>query len=71
MTSPEDQLIDAYADLMCPDLDGDHTHGCEAARRLIRVIKAQAWEEGAESAFYEPEIRGQVDYPNNPYEEQA
>ena len=54
--------------------DGDHTHGCEAAitaMRLIRAIKAQAWEEGAESAFYEPEIRGQVDYPDNPYEEQA
>ena len=37
----------------------------------LNTIKAQAWEEGAESAFYEPEIRGQVDYPDNPYEEQA
>ena len=74
MTTPEDQLIDAYADMRCPDPDGDHTNGCEAAntaRRLIRAIKSQVWEEGAESAFYEPEIRGQVDYPDNPYEEQS
>lgn len=37
----------------------------------LNLIRALAWEEGAESAFYEPEIRGQVDYPDNPYEEQA
>lgn len=29
-------------------------------------IKAAAWDEGAESAYY-PESRDQVGYPSNPY----
>ena len=36
--------------------------------RWLDSIKAEAWREGAESAFYNPEIRGFVDYPEeNPY----
>ena len=36
--------------------------------RWLNSIKAEAWEEGAESAFYNPEIRGFVEYPEeNPY----
>lgn len=34
----------------------------------LNEVKAEAWEEGAESAFYNPEIRDLVDYPDeNPY----
>lgn len=37
-------------------------------RRWLNEVKAEAWEEGAESAFYNPEIRDLVDYPDeNPY----
>ena len=33
-----------------------------------RAAAAKAWDEGADSAFYNPEIRGFVDYPDeNPY----
>ena len=40
--------------------------------RWLNKVKAEAWEEGAESAFYNPEILGLVDYPENPYrKEQA
>ena len=72
--TPEQKLVDAYGEKHCPSPYGNHPIGCPAdldAMRLIRAIKALAWEEGAESAFYEPEIRGQVDYPDNPYKEQA
>ena len=35
----------------------------------LRSVQAEAWREGAESAFYDPYIRGFVDYPDvNPYE---
>ena len=40
----------------------------EQFERMIAGVRAKAWEEGAESAFYNPEIRGLVDYPDeNPY----
>ena len=53
--------------------DGSMEYNSEQAEFFawLNRIRALAWEEGAESAFYEPEIRGQVDYPDNPYEEQA
>ena len=35
--------------------------------RWLNEIRAEAWQEGAESAFYDPEIRDLVDYPENPY----
>ena len=36
--------------------------------RWLNSIKAEVWREGAESAFYNPEIRGFVEYPEeNPY----
>lgn len=38
----------------------------------IRKAKEEAWFEGAESAFYNPEIRGLVDYPDkNPYRKET
>lgn len=38
----------------------------------IRKAKEKAWFEGAESAFYNPEIRGLVDYPDkNPYRKET
>ena len=39
--------------------------------RWLNEIRAEAWEEGAESAFYDPEIRDLVDYPENPYRNPA
>lgn len=33
----------------------------------LATVKAEAWEQGADSAYYDPEIRGQVNYPDNPY----
>lgn len=33
----------------------------------LRDNNARVWREGAESAYYNPEIRGMVDYPENPY----
>lgn len=38
--------------------------------RWLASVKAEAWDEGAESAYYDPEIRDQVNYPDNPYREQ-
>ena len=32
-----------------------------------RAIRAAAWDEGAESAFFDPFSRDQVNYPDNPY----
>ena len=37
------------------------------ADAVADMIAAVAWQQGADSAFYEPEIRGYVDYPENPY----
>lgn len=39
--------------------------------RWLLAEKANAWEKGAESAFYNPEIRGFVDYPDNPYRKES
>ena len=39
----------------------------ESFDRWLNEIRAEAWQEGAESAFYDPEIRDLVDYPENPY----
>lgn len=39
----------------------------EGVTERLNEIRAEAWDEGAESAFYDPEIRGLVDYPENPY----
>lgn len=37
-----------------------------------RAAAERAWQEGAEAAFYNPEIRGYVDYPDeNPYRAEA
>lgn len=37
-----------------------------------RQAQETAWNQGAESAFYNPEIRGLVDYPDtNPYEKET
>ena len=41
----------------------------EAFNRWLASVKAEAWEQGADSAYYDPEIRGQVNYPDNPYRE--
>lgn len=35
--------------------------------RWLASVKAEAWDEGAESAYYDPEYRDQVNYPDNPY----
>ena len=45
----------------------DAADALEAQTKMIRTAKAEAWREGAESAFFDPDIRGYVDYPNNPY----
>ena len=42
--------------------------GMEFDRWLAKHDAEKAWDEGADSAFYNPEIRGYVDYPDdNPY----
>lgn len=35
--------------------------------RWLNRVKAKAWYEGAESAYYDPDYRDQVNYPENPY----
>lgn len=37
----------------------------------LRANNARVWREGAESAFYDPEVRDLVDYPDNPYESEG
>lgn len=54
----------------------DATRGIDASfaeyiMPLVKRAQAEAWAEGAESGFYNPEIRGFVDYPDNPYAEKG
>lgn len=41
-----------------------------AVEPLLNRAKTEAWDEGAESAYYDPEYRDQVNYPDNPYREE-
>lgn len=53
---------------------GSPGEAAESARaefdRWHQAELAKAWERGAESAFFSPDHRGQVSYPDNPYEPQ-
>lgn len=34
---------------------------------IVQPLLERVWQEGADSAFFDPETRGQVDHPENPY----
>lgn len=44
-------------------------HQSKALERMVKNGWDTAWTEGAESAFFDPETRDQVDYPESPYAE--
>jgi hypothetical protein len=53
-----------------------YAHRADEVRKLVREEKAEAWEEGAESVYYDPETRHLyydpetrhlVSWPDNPY----
>ena len=67
-------FLETAKNAWCHYLTGTSRTRMDAAREfdtemadMIRTAKAEAWREGAESAFFDPDIRGYVDYPNNPY----
>lgn len=70
-----DRLVRDMDDLLSEDFDLDKPAlAVELADTAWRwavendsTARAQAWDEGAESAYFDPSIRGQVNYPDNPY----
>lgn len=49
-----DEIRMCYGDIHCPDIDGDHSKGCEADEvfnRWFDMVRADAWEEGLKSGL--------------------
>lgn len=65
-TPTTEEVRDAYA-----GHDFDSAIATAEFDRWLNVEKAKAWEKGAESAFFSWDIRGFVDYPENPYREES
>lgn len=53
------------------DLNATEQQDLDEFYRWLRAEKATAWEKGAESAFFSWDIRGFVDYPENPYRKES
>lgn len=71
----QDEVVTAlgvWADYWDRDEGGSDYEGMKAVLDVLLTTRidserAEAWDEGAESAYYSPDIRGLVDYPDNPY----
>ena len=60
-----EELIEGYASSVYETYETRE----KRAREAIRKIRAEAFADGADSTFYNPEIRGFIDYSENPYKD--